>query len=243
MTTALLGFALASTLVILAPGPDSMLVMRNTVRGGRRTGWVTACGTLSGLTVWALAAALGLSALLRVSHVGYDILRFCGAAYLIWLGVTSFARFRRKSTAEPAAKAGDPGTAVPGRTGPGLAGAGLTVAGPAVPGRAAPGAARPGRAYLNGLLSNLLNPKISVFFMAFLPAFVPAGASAVEFSLVLGIWFIAETGLWLAVVAWLADRGVRWLRRPAVQRWIERVTGIVLIGFGLRLATESRRFA
>ncbi len=66
---------------------------------------------------------------------------------------------------------------------------------------------------------------------------------AAEFSLVLGIWFIAETGLWLAVVAWLADRGVRWLRRPAVQRWIERVTGIVLIGFGLRLATESRRFA
>jgi threonine/homoserine/homoserine lactone efflux protein len=228
VTTALLGFALASTLVILAPGPDSMLVMRNTMRGGRKAGWVTACGTLSGLTIWALAAALGLSALLRVSHVGYDILRFCGAAYLIWLGVTSLAHFRRKSAAEPGAGAGDPGPAVPG---------------PAVPGLTGPGTARPGRAYLNGLLSNLLNPKISVFFMAFLPAFVPAGASAAEFSLALGIWFIAETGLWLAVVAWLADRGVRWLRRPAVQRWIERVTGVVLIGFGLRLATESRRFA
>ena len=58
-----------------------------------------------------------------------------------------------------------------------------------------------------------------------------------------GAWFIAETGLWLAAVAWLADRGVRWLRRPTVQRWLERITGIVLIGFGLRLATESRRFA
>ena len=228
MTTALLGFALASTLVILAPGPDSMLVMRNTMRGGRRAGWVTACGTLSGLTMWALAAALGLSALLRVSHVGYDILRFCGAAYLIWLGVTSLVHFRRKNTAEPVAQAGGSAPAVPG---------------PTVPGRTGPGAARPRRAYLNGMLSNLLNPKISVFFMAFLPAFVPAGASAVGFSLVLGIWFIAETGLWLAVVAWLADRGVRWLRRPAVQRWMERITGIVLIGFGLRLATESRRFA
>ena len=226
MTTALLGFALASTLVILAPGPDSMLVMRNTMRGGRRAGWVTACGTLSGLTIWALAAALGLSALLRVSHVGYDILRFCGAAYLLWLGVTSLADFRRKRRAGPAAGPAEDG-------GPA----------PAVPVLTRPGTPRPGRAYLNGLLSNLLNPKISVFFMAFLPAFVPARASAVEFSLVLGIWFIAETGLWLAVVAWLADRGVRWLRRPAVQRWIERVTGIVLIGFGLRLATESRRFA
>ena len=228
MTTALLGFALASTLVILAPGPDSMLVMRNTMRGGRRAGWLTACGTLSGLVIWALAAALGLSALLRVSHVGYDILRFCGAAYLIWLGLTSLAHFRRKNTAEPVAQAGGSAPAVPG---------------PTVPGRTGPGAARPRRAYLNGMLSNLLNPKISVFFMAFLPAFVPAGASAVGFSLVLGIWFIAETGLWLAVVAWLADRGVRWLRRPAVQRWMERITGIVLIGFGLRLATESRRFA
>jgi len=228
VTTALLGFALASTLVILAPGPDSMLVMRNTMRGGRRAGWLTACGTLSGLVIWALAAALGLSALLRVSHVGYDILRFCGAAYLIWLGLTSLAHFRRKNTAEPVAQAGGSAPAVPG---------------PTVPGRTGPGAARPRRAYLNGMLSNLLNPKISVFFMAFLPAFVPAGTSAVEFSLVLGIWFIAETGLWLAVVAWLADRGVRWLRRPAVQRWMERITGIVLIGFGLRLATESRRFA
>ena len=217
MTTALLGFALAATLVILAPGPDFMLVMRNTVRGGRRAGWVTGCGTLSGLTVWALAAALGLSALLRVSHVAYDMLRFCGAAYLIWLGVTSLISFRRKRT---------------DRAGP--------VADIAALGQAP---VRPARAYLNGMLSNLLNPKISVFFMAFLPAFVPAGASTSQFSLVLGAWFIAETGLWLAVVAWLADRGVRWLRRPMVQRWLERITGIVLIGFGLRLATESRRFA
>src|SRR5262249_60615256 len=106
-----------------------------------------------------------------------------------------------------------------------------------------PGLARPARADRIALLSNLLTPMISVFFLTFLTAFIAAGASAAGFSLVLGVWFIAETGLWLAVVAWLADRGVRWLRRPAVQRWVERVTGIVLIGFGLRLATESRRFA
>jgi len=229
VTTALLGFALASTLVILAPGPDSMLVMRNTMRGGRRTGWVTACGTLSGLTIWALAAALGLSALLRVSHVAYDVLRFCGAAYLIWLGATSLGNFRRRR----AGPARPPQAASEASRRP-------RPAGVAAPGGAP---ARPARAYLNGVLSNLLNPKISVFFMAFLPAFVPAGASASRFSLVLGAWFVMETGLWLALVAWLADRGMRWLRRPAVQRWLERFTGIVLIGFGLRLATESRRFA
>jgi RhtB (resistance to homoserine/threonine) family protein len=215
VTTALLGFALAATVVILAPGPDFMLVMRNTMRGGRRAGWVTGCGTLTGLAVWAVAAALGMSALLRVSHVAYDVLRFCGAAYLIWLGVTSLTNVRRHRAGAAPERAGSAG----------------------------PAPAKPGRAYLNGVLSNLLNPKISVFFMAFLPAFVPAGASAWQFYLLFGAWFIAETGLWLAVVAWLADRGVRWLRRPAVERWLERVSGIVLIGFGLRLATESRRFA
>jgi threonine/homoserine/homoserine lactone efflux protein len=210
VTTALLGFALASTLLILASGPDSMLVMRNTMRGGRRAGLITACGTISGLTVWAIAAAVGLTALVRVSHVGYDVLRFAGAAYLIWLGVSSLGLVRRRGAGHAAVE------------------------------RPPPGPARPARAYLNGLLSNLFNPKISVFFMAFLPAFIPAHASATQFSLVLGLWFIAETGLWLAVVAWLADRGARLLQRTAVQRWLERVTGIVLIGFGIRLATEAR---
>jgi threonine/homoserine/homoserine lactone efflux protein len=220
VTTALLGFALASTLLILAPGPDSMLVMRNTMRGGRRSGLITACGTVSGLTVWAVAAALGLTALLRVSHVGYDVLRFAGAAYLIWLGAGSLGLIRRRrgaGHAEPAAA--EPATAVE---------------------QPSPVPATRLRAYLNGLLSNLFNPKISVFFMAFLPAFIPAHAAATQFSLVLGLWFIAETGLWLAMVAWLADHSARWLRRTAVQRWLERVTGIVLIGFGIRLATEAR---
>jgi RhtB (resistance to homoserine/threonine) family protein len=210
MTTALLGFAAASTLLILAPGPDSMLVMRNTMRRGRRAGLITACGTMSGLAIWAVAAALGLSALVRVSHVGYDVVRFAGAAYLIWLGVTSFG--------------------LSGREG----------AGHAAPEPPATGPARWARSYLNGLLSNLLNPKISVFFMAFLPAFIPAGVPTAQFSLVLGLWFIAETGLWLFVVAWLAGHGAHWLHRPAVQRWLGRVTGVVLIGFGIRLVTESR---
>jgi threonine/homoserine/homoserine lactone efflux protein len=235
VTTALLGFALASTLLILAPGPDSMLVMRNTMRGGRRSGLITACGTMSGLTVWAVAAALGLTALLRVSHVGYDVLRFAGAAYLIWLGVGSLGLIRRRRGAGHA----EPATAKPTTAEPTTAEPATAEPGAAVE-RPSPVPATRLRAYLNGLLSNLFNPKISVFFMAFLPAFIPAHAAATQFSLVLGLWFIAETGLWLAVVAWLADRGARWLRRTAVQRWLERATGIVLIGFGIRLATEAR---
>ena len=216
MTAALPTFALASTLLILAPGPDSLLVLRNTLRHGRRAGWVTASGTMSGLLAWAVAAAFGLSALLRVSDLGYDAVRLAGACYLLWLGVSSLwpSRGRR---ATPAAAAG--------------------TAGPASP---TEGEAGWRRAYLNGLLSNLLNPKIGVFFIAFLPGFIPAGAPAPLFPLALGLWFIAETGAWLATLAWMAARGARWLRRSSVQRWLERITGVALIGFGLRLATQAR---
>jgi len=208
MTAALPTFALASTLLILAPGPDSLLVLRNTLRHGRRAGWVTATGTMSGLLAWAAAAAFGLTALLQVSHLGYDVVRLAGACYLLWLGVSSLWA-SRGAHASPAA-------------GPAEAQAGWR------------------RVYLNGLLSNLLNPKIGVFFIAFLPGFIPAGAPAPLFPLVLGLWFIAETGAWLATLAWMTARGAGWLRRSTVQRWLERVTGVGLIGFGLRLATQAR---
>ncbi|HEY6275189.1 MAG TPA: LysE family translocator [Streptosporangiaceae bacterium] len=229
MTAALLAFALAATVLILAPGPDSLLVMRNTLRGGRRAGWITAGGTLSGLLIWVMAAVLGLSELLRVSRAGFDILRFAGAAYLIWLGVTSLGLRRRKPAGRPAGPPAPPGGAdePAGRNPAGPASAGPTTAGWA-------------RVYLNGLLSNLFNPKIGVFFVAFLPGFIPAGVPAAQFSLALGLWFIAETGAYLAILAWLVARGVGWLRRPAVQRGMERVTGVVLIGFGVRLATLTR---
>jgi threonine/homoserine/homoserine lactone efflux protein len=229
---ALFGFALASTLLIVAPGPDTMLVMRNTIRGGRTAGWVTACGTMSGLAIWAVVAALGLAALLRVSHIGYDVLRFAGGAYLIWLGATSLGLVRRRGTGHSA------GPAEPSQ-GPAQAPS-QAPSQEAAQGAAAQGAAMRVRAYLTGVLSNLLNPKIGVFFVAFLPAFIPAGVSPARFSLVLGLWFMVETGLWLGVVAWLADRGVRWLRRPVAKRWLDRSTGIVLIGFGIRLVTSSR---
>ena len=217
MLTPLLAFALTSTLLILAPGPDSLLVLRNTLRSGRRAGWVTACGTLSGLLVWAMAAALGLAALLQVSHLGYDIVRLAGAGYLIWLGASSLRPSRRKQAG----------------TGTGIG------TGTGEPAGRLPAGARGSRLFLTGLLSNLLNPKIGVFFIAFLPGFIPAGTSAMTFSLVLGLWFIAETGAWLATVTWLVARGASWLRRPAVQRWLERGTGLALIGFGLRLAAEA----
>jgi threonine/homoserine/homoserine lactone efflux protein len=231
MTATLAAFALAATLLILSPGPDSMLVLRSALRGGRRAGWVTGAGILSGLLVWATAAAFGLSALLRASATGYDILRVLGACYLAWLGVTSLGLFRRSRRAAlavataPAADiaaaadaASEPDTSLP-------AGAQGTGYGPA---------------YLSGLVCNLLNPKIGVFFIAFLPGFIPARSAVPAMSFGLGFWFVAETAIWLATLAWLAERGVSWLRRPVVERRLERFTGVVLLGFAVRLALENR---
>ncbi|HEY2284391.1 MAG TPA: LysE family translocator [Streptosporangiaceae bacterium] len=212
MIGALLGFAIASTLLILAPGPDSLLVMRNTLRRGRRAGWVTGAGTVSGLLIWAVAAALGLSALLRASQLGYDVLRLAGAAYLVWLGVSSLRSARR------AAAAPGPGSAPD----------------------SALGGFRSRHAYLSGLLSNLLNPKIGVFFIAFLPGFIPAGVPAAAFSLALGLWFLVETGAWLAVLAWMTASGAGWLQRGTARQWLERLTGVALIGIGLALAADAR---
>jgi threonine/homoserine/homoserine lactone efflux protein len=161
--------------------------------------------------------------------VGYDILRLAGAAYLIWLGVT-----RLRSRRGPAGAAAADGTAAGGAGGTAATdGAGEPAGRPAGP-------ARGWRVYLNGVLSNLFNPKIGVFFVAFLPGFIPARASAAAFSLVLGLWFIVETGAWLVTLSWMVARGAGWVRGSAAQRWAERVTGVVLIGFGLRLAAETR---
>lgn len=146
MGTVLVGFAIATTLLILAPGPDNLLVMRNTLRGGRRTGLSTAAGTVTGLLIWAVAAALGLSALLQASRTGYDVLRFVGAGYLIWLGVTSLGFLRRR---------------------PGL---GLRSTAPSAPAVSVRGA------YLNGVLTTCSTPRSACSSSPSYPASSPPGS-------------------------------------------------------------------
>lgn len=205
MAVALLTFLAAATLVIVAPGPDTLLVTRNVFRRGRRGGFVTAAGTVTGLALWSVAAAFGLSALLAASEVGYHVVRVAGGLYLIWLGVQSLRSHGSVS---------------------------------ATPTEAAPMPMH--RAYLSGVLSNLLNPKIGVFFVTFLPGFVPLGAPVGSTAALLGALFVVETALWLVVLVWLVGRGTGWLNRRDVRRWLDRVTGVVLIGFGIRVATEVR---
>ena len=205
MVAALLTFLAAATLVIVAPGPDTLLVTRNVFRRGRRGGLVTAAGTVTGLALWSVAAALGLSALLAASEVGYNVARVAGGLYLIWLGVQTL---RSHGTACDTAT---PVTPLPMH-----------------------------RAYLSGVLSNLLNPKIGVFFITFLPGFVPLGAPVGTTAALLGALFVVETALWLLVLVWLVGNGTGWLSRPGVRHWVDRVTGVVLIGFGIRVVADTR---
>lgn len=209
--SALLTFVPAAALLIVAPGPDSLLVLRNSARGGRGAGLATAAGTLTGLLVWAAAAALGLAALLRASEVGYLVVRWAGAAYLLFLG-TQLIRRSRPSRASDA--------------------------------EAAPAAAATGRGllaqYLTGAGTNLLNPKVGVFFISFLPVFIPRGVPVGPAAMMLGGVFLAETVVWLGAVVLLGGRLNNVVSRASVRRRIERLTGLVMIGFGLRLALEHR---
>jgi threonine/homoserine/homoserine lactone efflux protein len=207
MLTASVTFALASVLIVLLPGPDTLVVLRNLIRGGRRTAALTVVGVLSGLTVWVATAALGLAALLHASEDAYTALRIVGACYLLWLGIQTL---RTRLTPEM-----------------------LTVE---------PGPPRRqwlGSGYSAGLVTDLLNPKVGVFFVTFLPGFVPSGTSVGAASLAFGAIFVVETAIYFAMLLFIAGRITRWMRDPKIRRRLDWATGTVLIGFGVRLAVEQ----
>ena len=197
MLVSLVTFSLAATLVVLLPGPDTLVVVRNLVRGGRQVAARTVLGVLSGLSVWVITAVLGLSAVLRASHDAYVGLRIVGAAYLIYLGVKSL---RSRADKQLSSRR--------------LLGTG----------------------YSAGLLTDLLNPKVGVFFVTVLPGFVPRGYSVPWMSLLLGAIFVILTGAYFVVLL-IASRSVtRWLTESRLRKRIDRCAGVVLIGFGLRVA-------
>ncbi len=204
MHVALLPFLAISILLIVIPGPDTAMVTKNAVAGGRRSGVYAAFGVSVGLTIWTAAAALGIAALLRASEIGFDLLKFAGAIYLTWVGI-QMLRSRGVVADAPSA-----------RTGSGK------------------------KAFRQGLLSDLGNPKIAVFFTSLLPQFVHGTGSAFTPLLFLGVVFAVLTLLWLAVYALAVGHASGWLRRPGVRKALDRVTGVVLIGFGVRLALEHR---
>jgi threonine/homoserine/homoserine lactone efflux protein len=187
-----------SLVVIVTPGQDTALTIRNTLSGGRRGGVLTALGVVSGQLTWALAASAGLSAMLLASRPLFTALRLVGAAYLVLLGAEALH------------------AAVRGR--PALSG----------------GQGRRRAAYRQGVLSNLGNPKMVVFFTSLLPQF----ASSFGGMLVLGVAFAAITLTWLSLYAYAVARARAVLMRTPMRRALDTLAGLVLVSFGLRLAAE-----
>ncbi|MGJ7460086.1 LysE family translocator [Halomonas sp. MA07-2] len=201
-------FLVAITLLSLSPGVDTLLVIRNTARGGVRDGVLTSLAICCGLFIHAAVSALGISLILLQSAWAFGLLKLAGAAYLVWLGVQGLLAARR--------------------------GQGLPVAGVTDERRLVP-VWRPLR---EGLLSNVLNPKTVVFYMAFLPQFIAPGDPALAKSLFLaGVHFVIAN-LWQISVAVMVGGAGRLLASRAFARGLNGATGAVLIAFGIKLALE-----
>ena len=198
--TELLAFLGVAVVVIVTPGQDTALTVRNTLARGRRAGLRTATGVVWPQAVWALAASVGVAALLVASEPAFVALKLAGAAYLVILGGQALlAAVRRK------------------------------------PAHVEIGRAR-GSELRQGLLSNLGNPKMAVFFSSLLPQF----GDSFPVLLALGLLFCALTLTWLSAYALAIARAGDVLRRPRVRRTIDAVTGTALVALGLRLATTDR---
>jgi threonine/homoserine/homoserine lactone efflux protein len=190
----LLSFLGVSALVIVTPGQDTALTIRNTLRGGRRDGVLTAVGVATGQLVWAVATSVGLAAVLVASEPAFRAVRLFGAAYLVFLGLQSLVRAVRHVSS--------PGVVSVGRP----------------------------RPFRQGVISNLGNPKMAIFFTSLLPQFAHSFGGL----LLLGVTFAMMTIAWLSFIARAGDV----LRRPRVRRVVDAVVGAVLVAFGVRLATE-----
>ncbi|MEV0616871.1 LysE family translocator [Nonomuraea sp. NPDC050404] len=197
-------FAAVVALLTVTPGLDTALVLRTSLLAGRRPAWGVTLGIQLGTLVWGVLTAAGLSALLAASQLAYDVLRWAGAAYLLWMGLRMLlARDGEQQAPELRQEV---------RFGAGLR---------------------------RGLLTNLLNPKVGAFYVAVLPGFIPEGAPHALMGLVLAGVHVVEGLVWSALLIGFASLMGGFLRSRTVRRVLDRLTGVVIVGFGVRLAVSD----
>jgi threonine/homoserine/homoserine lactone efflux protein len=203
----LLLFMTAALALNVTPGPDMLYVVARSVGEGRAAGVISSLGIAAGCLVHTLAVAFGLAGLLRAVPVAFEIVKWTGAAYLVWLGVRAF---RKQGT--------------------------TTAHAPMTPASRA-------AVFRQGMLTNVLNPKVALFFLAFLPQFVDPDRGPVALQLIsLGLLFNVSGTLVNVAVAVLASGAGTWSRRRFGESpLLRRVTGALFIGLGVRLALLERR--
>ncbi|CAG4892147.1 LysE family translocator [Paraburkholderia saeva] len=208
-------FVVAVFLLNVTPGPDTAYIVGRSVAQGRGAGLMSALGISAGCCVHSLACAFGLTALLAASATAFTVIKFVGAIYLIYLGV-------RLILAKPAAEVPNVATSVPSR---------------------APGAPKSLRQlFLQGFWTNVLNPKVVLFFVSFFPQFVTADSEHKTLAfLALGVVFVLMSMVWNSFVAWIAGSVTqRFSGKPGVKKWLDRGVGSAFVGLGIKLATASR---
>jgi threonine/homoserine/homoserine lactone efflux protein len=211
---ALLAFAVAAGLLTITPGLDTALVLRTAAVEGPRRAMMAAAGICLGLLTWGFTASVGIGALLSASRVAYNVLRISGACYLIFLGTKMFLR-------QPSSFCD-------------LGSESIRVQTESVRGTAP-------RWFARGFLTNILNPKVGVFYITFLPQFIPSGVAPTTFSMFLATVHAAEGIIWFLILT-LATRSLSsWLQRPKIVKTLDRTTGTILAGFGLKLILDTRR--
>lgn len=200
----LLAFTFAATLLTLTPGLDTALVLRTATVEGKRQGIRAALGINAGCLLWGAAVAFGLGALIAVSELAYNALKYCGAGYLAWLGANMLLRPRRAlAPLESAGKA-------------------------------------QANWFLKGMFGNLLNPKVGIFYVSFLPQFIPQGQPLVAWTFgLVGIHVVLGL-LWSMTLIGATRPLAGVLRREKVIRWMDRATGLVFVLFAVRLALSRR---
>lgn len=210
---ALLAFTAAAGLLTITPGIDTALVLRTAAVEGPRRAMLAGAGICVGCLTWGLGASVGLGALVVASELAYDVLRIVGACYLIFLGSKLLLRPRSSASGVGESDA-EPGSQ------------------PDTPAL---------RWFVRGFFTNILNPKVGVFYATFLPLFIPAGVNVTGFSMLLASIHAAQGILWFALLTSATRPLAHFLGRPDVVTILDRATGAVLVGFGLRLALQRGR--
>ncbi len=201
---ALLAFSFAAVLLTLTPGLDTALILRTATVEGRKQAIRAALGISVGCLVWGVAVAFGLGALVAVSQLAYDILKYCGAAYLSWLGINMLLRPRKKLAESHSCEKSASNW------------------------------------FLKGILGNALNPKVGIFYVSFLPQFIPQGHSPVIWTFMLVSIHMAIGMTWSMVLIGATRPLASLLRKEKVIRWLDRATGMIFLLFAAKLAFSRR---
>jgi threonine/homoserine/homoserine lactone efflux protein len=218
----LIAFCGVAAVLVVTPGPDMALVARNALVAGRSAVPITVLGICAGIVVHALAAAVGLSALLKASATAYAVVKVAGGAYLVYLGAQAWRASFREDGRDEDWMLGPARRLTGGVTG-------------------ADGRFDGNAAFRQGFLSNVLNPKLVVFFISVLPAFTVGEGSFFAQVVILGLAFEALTLLWLLSYGTAVARIGERMRSLRVRRFLERVSGTVLVALGISVAVDGAR--